>query len=181
MLIYKTWDGGLYYYEPRRDRDLGSGKVRQYLEYDVSNIDAGLDKPKDYYEYGVDNFQVRGKLKYDKDDSNITLYDDKYVEVETITYEDKDIFNDTKQRLYELKRANENDDECANKLNDISQGLMDEINKNEELRNKFNELYEANKYLLDNPEELYNRVNDLTALASVNDAKKLVKDNKKGR
>ena len=58
---------------------------------------------------------------------------------------------------------------------------MNAINKNEELRNKFNELYEANKYLLNNPQELYNRVNDVIAVEEVNDAKKLVKDNKKGR
>ena len=53
-------------YEPWHDRLVGSGKARQYWEYDVSNIDAGLETPKDYYEYGVENFQIKGKLKKDK-------------------------------------------------------------------------------------------------------------------
>lgn len=201
-------------YGPWHDRLIGAGKTRQYWEYDVSNIDAGLETLKDYYEYGVDNFQVRGKLKNDKDDSNITLYDDNYVEVENIKYEDnginfdrnlyhgycalwyfyyifllasitvfsgKHILAEAKKRFNRLEDAQKDYDRYIEELNVINRELLNEINKNEELRNKFNELYEANKYLLDDHQELYNRVNSVFAVNEVNDAKKLVKDNKKGR
>lgn len=201
-------------YGPWHDKLIGSGKARQYWEYDVSNIDTELETPKDYYEYGVENFQVRGKYKKDTDDSNISLYDSEYTEVEIVKYTDNgeifskdsygamlfgfyflyvlmlamivtfhgnDIIQSTKNRIAKLKNANKRYNAYVKELNSINSELLKEINKSEELRNKFNELYEQNKYLLDNPEELYNRVNDVIMVERINEAKKLVKNNKKGR
>lgn len=67
----------------------------------------------------------------------------------------------------------------SNEIKEIYDNLEIEINKNEKLRNKFNELYNANKFLLDNPEQLFNMVNDIISAEKINDAKKLIKDNRK--
>jgi cell fate (sporulation/competence/biofilm development) regulator YlbF (YheA/YmcA/DUF963 family) len=64
-------------------------------------------------------------------------------------------------------------------LQDKVNELMKIINSNEEYRNKFRDLYEENKFLLDNPEELYRRINELGQLERIENAKKLVRENKK--
>ena len=215
-LVYTTGENttNIKIYGPWHDKLIGSGKARQYWEYDVSNIDTDLETPKDYYEYGVENFQVKGKYKKDTDDSNISLYDSEYTEVEIVKYTDNgvvfskesymdllailyifyigillltgglygnNIIQSTKNRIAKLNNANKKYNAYIKELNSINSELLKEINKSEQLRNKFNELYEQNKYLLDNPEELYNRVNDVIMIERINEAKKLVKDNKKGR
>ena len=70
-----------------REYESQSKTYRNYLEYDVSFED--FDTLKDYYEYGIDNYHVEGVPGEEKiqNDSAISKYDDRYIEVISSTYE----------------------------------------------------------------------------------------------
>lgn len=59
--------------------------------------------------------------------------------------------------------------------------MMELISKSDELNNEFRRLYNANRYLLDNPEELYNMFLEMNNKNQIENAKRLVKENKNKR
>ena len=83
--------------------------------------------------------------------------------------------------IQKIKKINNEKDKYSRARSDfkkVIEILIDKINENDELREKFNQLYESNKYLLSDPEELSRRVDKIINSNRVDEAKRLVRENK---